>query len=231
MVEDPTTDLIVSWSQARNSFIVWDSHKFATKLLPKYFKHSYVTLNPTLCLNPIISCAFAYLYYGSQPYPHGNNVHRDLERSIQTDGNSQMRDFWRAEASVEEHQEEKTCLSKYAAAGGSLRGIGRIRARSSTATTNLASSARRHGRTVARDRKKAATDDGLPCQTLKNPAFVQRLIQRRERQRELGSIGRKRRLPANGCLENLQQEVISQMGSQIMSYARRNKKKQQSELI
>lgn len=40
MVEDPATDSIVSWSQARNSFIVWDSHKFATNLLPKYFKHS-----------------------------------------------------------------------------------------------------------------------------------------------------------------------------------------------
>jgi len=40
MVEDPGTDSIVSWSQARNSFVVWDSHKFSTVLLPKYFKHS-----------------------------------------------------------------------------------------------------------------------------------------------------------------------------------------------
>ena len=39
MVEDPHTDSVVSWSQARNSFIVWDSHKFASTLLPKYFKH------------------------------------------------------------------------------------------------------------------------------------------------------------------------------------------------
>lgn len=40
MVEDPATDSIVSWSQARNSFVVWDSHKFSTLLLPRYFKHS-----------------------------------------------------------------------------------------------------------------------------------------------------------------------------------------------
>lgn len=39
MVEDPATDSIVSWSQARNSFIVWDSHQLSTNLLPKYFKH------------------------------------------------------------------------------------------------------------------------------------------------------------------------------------------------
>lgn len=40
MVEDPATDPVVSWSSGRNSFIVWDSHKFATTLLPRYFKHS-----------------------------------------------------------------------------------------------------------------------------------------------------------------------------------------------
>ncbi|CAA0821292.1 Heat stress transcription factor A-2 [Striga hermonthica] len=39
MVEDPSTDVVISWSKAKNSFIVWDSHKFATNLLPKYFKH------------------------------------------------------------------------------------------------------------------------------------------------------------------------------------------------
>lgn len=40
MVEDPSTDAIVSWSRTRNSFIVWDSHQFSTTLLPKFFKHS-----------------------------------------------------------------------------------------------------------------------------------------------------------------------------------------------
>ncbi|GMI92690.1 hypothetical protein HRI_002938200 [Hibiscus trionum] len=39
IVEDPETDPIVSWSINRNSFIVWDSHKFSEDLLPKYFKH------------------------------------------------------------------------------------------------------------------------------------------------------------------------------------------------
>ncbi|KAL4326187.1 hypothetical protein GQ457_11G016960 [Hibiscus cannabinus] len=40
MVEDSSTDSVVSWSKARNSFIVWDSHKFSTTLLPRYFKHN-----------------------------------------------------------------------------------------------------------------------------------------------------------------------------------------------
>lgn len=40
MVEDPSTDSIVSWSTGRNSFVVWDSHMFSTNILPRYFKHS-----------------------------------------------------------------------------------------------------------------------------------------------------------------------------------------------
>ncbi|KAL1834555.1 hypothetical protein ACET3Z_004206 [Daucus carota] len=40
MVEDPNTDDVVSWSQARNSFIVWDSHTFCVSMLPKFFKHN-----------------------------------------------------------------------------------------------------------------------------------------------------------------------------------------------
>lgn len=39
-VEDPATNRVVSWSQGNNSFVVWDPQKFATTLLPKYFKHN-----------------------------------------------------------------------------------------------------------------------------------------------------------------------------------------------
>ncbi|CAD6214967.1 unnamed protein product [Miscanthus lutarioriparius] len=40
MVDDPTTDAVVSWSATNNSFIVWDPHIFGTVLLPRYFKHN-----------------------------------------------------------------------------------------------------------------------------------------------------------------------------------------------
>ncbi|KAK9092514.1 hypothetical protein Syun_027425 [Stephania yunnanensis] len=40
MVEDPSTDAIVSWNEARNSLIVWDSYRLASNLLPKYFKRT-----------------------------------------------------------------------------------------------------------------------------------------------------------------------------------------------
>ncbi|XP_073315043.1 heat shock factor protein HSF8-like [Primulina huaijiensis] len=40
VVDDPSTDTIVSWSASNNSFVVWDSSLFARDLLPKYFKHN-----------------------------------------------------------------------------------------------------------------------------------------------------------------------------------------------
>ncbi|KAL8141764.1 hypothetical protein V2J09_014796 [Rumex salicifolius] len=40
MVDDPSTDSIVSWSSTNNSFVVWNHPEFARDLLPKYFKHN-----------------------------------------------------------------------------------------------------------------------------------------------------------------------------------------------
>ncbi|XP_071742393.1 heat shock factor protein HSF30-like [Rutidosis leptorrhynchoides] len=40
MVDDPTTDSIISWSDSKKSFILWDPHKFSTHLLPQRFKHN-----------------------------------------------------------------------------------------------------------------------------------------------------------------------------------------------
>ncbi|CAN1354294.1 Heat stress transcription factor A-1 [Linum perenne] len=40
MVEDPSTDSVVSWSSGNNSFVVWNVPEFQKHLLPKFFKHS-----------------------------------------------------------------------------------------------------------------------------------------------------------------------------------------------
>ncbi|BAT96675.1 hypothetical protein LR48_Vigan02g004000 [Vigna angularis] len=40
IVDDVSTDEIVSWSRANNSFVVWDPQAFSISLLPKYFKHN-----------------------------------------------------------------------------------------------------------------------------------------------------------------------------------------------
>ncbi|XP_061347694.1 heat stress transcription factor A-6b-like [Gastrolobium bilobum] len=39
IIDDASTNEIVSWSKGNNSFIVWDPQAFSITLLPKYFKH------------------------------------------------------------------------------------------------------------------------------------------------------------------------------------------------
>ncbi|WOL14425.1 hypothetical protein Cni_G23205 [Canna indica] len=40
MVDDASTDEIVSWSSTNASFVVWNPPEFAARLLPTYFKHN-----------------------------------------------------------------------------------------------------------------------------------------------------------------------------------------------
>ncbi|KAI5388851.1 heat stress transcription factor A-4c [Lathyrus oleraceus] len=40
MVNDPTTNAIISWSSTNRSFIVWDKLEFSKDLLPRFFKHN-----------------------------------------------------------------------------------------------------------------------------------------------------------------------------------------------
>jgi hypothetical protein len=39
MVDEPSTDAIISWSDTNRSFIVWNPPVFTSDLLPKFFKH------------------------------------------------------------------------------------------------------------------------------------------------------------------------------------------------
>lgn len=67
MVEDPMTDSVVSWSRGRNSFVVWDSQKFATSLLPKYFKHnnfsSFIRQLNTYVSVPVSISSALFIYF------------------------------------------------------------------------------------------------------------------------------------------------------------------------
>ncbi|KAK7243127.1 hypothetical protein RIF29_37913 [Crotalaria pallida] len=40
IVEDASSNHMISWSRGNNSFVVWDPQAFSTTLLPRYFKHN-----------------------------------------------------------------------------------------------------------------------------------------------------------------------------------------------
>ncbi|WOH10105.1 hypothetical protein DCAR_0729567 [Daucus carota subsp. sativus] len=40
LVDDESTDRIVSWNQTGDAIVVWDTAEFSRDVLPKYFKHN-----------------------------------------------------------------------------------------------------------------------------------------------------------------------------------------------
>lgn len=40
LVEDRSSDDVISWNEEGTTFVVWKTADFARDLLPKYFKHS-----------------------------------------------------------------------------------------------------------------------------------------------------------------------------------------------
>jgi len=70
MVDDRSTDGIVSWSAGNNSFVVWDPHAFASVLLPRHFTTA------------------------TSPASSGSSTPMVSERWILIDGNLLMRVFY-----------------------------------------------------------------------------------------------------------------------------------------
>ncbi|KAJ6733103.1 HEAT SHOCK TRANSCRIPTION FACTOR [Salix koriyanagi] len=40
LVDDPSTDDVLSWNESGTTFVVWKTADFAKDLLPNYFKHN-----------------------------------------------------------------------------------------------------------------------------------------------------------------------------------------------
>ncbi|CAG7889486.1 unnamed protein product [Brassica rapa] len=71
LVEDSRTNHVVSWSQANNSFIVWDPESFSMTLLPIFFKHnnfsSFVRQLNTYVMGITVLRKLSRLYYTLHP--------------------------------------------------------------------------------------------------------------------------------------------------------------------
>lgn len=69
LVDDPSTDDVISWGENGSTFIVWKTAEFAKDLLPNYFKHnnfsSFVRqLNTYVSLIFFLLCFSAFIIFG-----------------------------------------------------------------------------------------------------------------------------------------------------------------------
>ncbi|KAJ4953687.1 hypothetical protein NE237_030519 [Protea cynaroides] len=212
MVEDSSTDSIVSWSRARNSFVVWDSHKFSSTLLPRYFKHS----NFSSFIRQLNTYGFRKVdpdrwEFASEGFLGGQkHLLKTIKRRRHVAQNIQQQQGgvvqpcaqlgkYGLEAERDKLRKDSNIL---------MLEIVKLRQQQQSSRDQLVTIQERLQGTERKQQQMMA----FLSRALKNPAFMQQLlIQRKEQGRQLGTggIGRKRRLPPSRSPENLQDETTA----------------------
>ncbi|KAG7943317.1 hypothetical protein I3843_15G032600 [Carya illinoinensis] len=206
MVEDPSTDSIVSWSRARNSFVVWDSSKFSTTLLPRYFKHS----NFSSFIRQLNTYGFRKVDPDRWEFANegflGGQRHllktikrrRHVGQGLHQQGGGGVACVelgeYGLEGDLETLRRDKNLL---------MAEILKLRQQQQNSRDEIIAM---EDRLQATERKQQQMMTFL-AKALSNPTFIQQFA----RSRELRSveIGRKRRLTARPSAEDLQEEVVS----------------------
>ncbi|MQL92237.1 hypothetical protein Taro_024861 [Colocasia esculenta] len=203
MVEDPETDAVVSWSSGRNSFVVWDAHAFATTLLPKYFKHS----NFSSFIRQLNTYGFRKVdpdrwEFANEAFLGGQ---KQLLKTIRRRRNppQSAQQPRAAQACVELGQfgleTEMACLQRDRSM--LMAEIVRLRQHHESSRAQLLSLEERLQGTERKQRQMMA----FLARALSNPSFFQQLAHRSgEQLKQLEGAGRKRRLPSNSGVEDLQ---------------------------
>ncbi|XVE70900.1 hypothetical protein DITRI_Ditri10aG0107300 [Diplodiscus trichospermus] len=203
MVEDSSTDSVVSWSKARNSFIVWDSHKFSTTLLPRYFKHnnfsSFIRQLNTYGFRKVDPDRWEFAnegFLGGQKHLLKTiKRRRNILQSSQQQGGGACVELghFGIDEELERLKRDRSVL---------LAEIVRLRQQQQHSRDLVVAMEDRLQNT---ERKQQQIMTFL-AKALRNPTFIQQLSQKGQIQGV--EIGRKRRLTASPSVENLQDEAI-----------------------
>ncbi|TQE11123.1 hypothetical protein C1H46_003129 [Malus baccata] len=208
MVEDPSTDAIVSWTRARNSFVVWDSQKFSTTLLTRYFKHSnfssFIRQLNTYGFRKVDSDRWEFAnegFLGGQRHLLKTiKRRRHVSQSMQQEGGGgacvEMGQCG-VETELERLKRDRNVL---------MTEIVKLRQQQHNSREQVMAM---KGRLLATEKKQQQMTTFL-AKALNSPSFLQHLVEKNAKNRKLHGIeiGRKRRLAASPGLENLQEAPI-----------------------
>ncbi|GMJ15752.1 heat shock transcription factor A2 [Hibiscus trionum] len=203
MVEDSSTDAVVSWSKARNSFIVWDSHKFSTTLLPRYFKHnnfsSFIRQLNTYGFRKIDPDRWEFAnegFLGGQKHLLKTiKRRRNLAPISQHQGGGACVELGQfgLDEELERLKRDRSVL---------LSEIVRLRQQQQHSRDQVVAMEERLQKTERKQQQIMA----FLAKALRNSTFIQQFAQQRHVPGV--EIGRKRRLTASPSVENLQQETF-----------------------
>ncbi|KAK7283195.1 hypothetical protein RIF29_12566 [Crotalaria pallida] len=209
VVEDPSTDSIVSWSRNRNSFVVWDSHQFSTSILPRYFKHnnfsSFVRQLNTYGFRKVDPDRWEFANEGFlagqrhllKTIKRRRNVTQSQAQAMMqgSDACVELGEYG-LEGELNRLKRDRTVL---------MTEIVKLRQQQHNSREQLIAMEAR----LQTTEKKQQQIMTFLAKAMSNQSFIQQLAQRnaaQNRELEGGVISRKRRLIASPSVENLQQQ-------------------------
>ncbi|XP_061992537.1 heat stress transcription factor A-6b-like [Rosa rugosa] len=192
IVEDSTTNHIVSWSKGNNSFVVWDPQAFAISLLPKYFKHgnfsSFVRQLNTYGFRKVDTDKWEFaheVFLRGQKHllenirrrrtSHHYGSKQDLDSCIEVGS------FGSLDGEIDQLRRDKEVL---------MEELVKLRQQQQTARVHLHGMEDRLKRTEMKQQQMM----NFLARAMQNPNFIQQLVQKKERKKQLEeAITKKRR--------------------------------------
>ncbi|KAL0742855.1 hypothetical protein Bca4012_084368 [Brassica carinata] len=210
LVEDSRTNHVVSWSQAKNSFIVWDPQAFSTTLLPRFFKHnnfsSFVRQLNTYGFRKVNPDRWEFANEG---FLRGEKHLLKTIRRRKTSNNNQMQ---LPESSSQQQSLDNCCIEvgRYGLDGemDSLKRDKQVLVMELVKLRQQQQSTKMHLKLIEEKLKKTESKQqqmmSFLARAMQNPDFLQQLMEQKEKRKEMEeAISKKRQRPIDQGTRNV----------------------------